>query len=153
MAEPLEFSVHPELGGFLSLLGLEPTRDEQGRRTFTMTVDDRHLRTFHIMHGGVACTLLDSALGHTATAVAPEGKLTVTAQLNINFVRPAWPGETLHVETTLLHQGRQTAVVRGELKTAAGDIVAAATGTFMYIPKPAGSSFDRLPNSSVPLSD
>jgi uncharacterized protein (TIGR00369 family) len=98
-----------------------------------MTVQEHHLRTLGIMHGGVLATLLDSAMGIAAGTLAPPGHLVVTVQLNINFIRPAWCGETLVATGEVFHAGRQTAVARGEVHTSTGTLIGSGSATFMYI--------------------
>ena len=85
----------PTRDGLAQLLGIEPVEWGGGRSELALLVDERHLRNMPILHGGVLATLLDSALGVAASSVAPANRLTVTAQLNVNFIRPAFPGERL----------------------------------------------------------
>jgi uncharacterized protein (TIGR00369 family) len=125
--------------GYHGLLGLtaEPDPEHPGQEAVVLTIGPEHLRTLNILHGGVVLGLLDTTLGKAAGTTAPSGHYTVTAQLNVNFIRPAWEGETLRGTAEIDHAGRRTAVVRGELRTTKGDLVATATGTFMHLPRPA----------------
>lgn len=125
----------------LELLEIRPVASSEGSATFEMVVDDRHLRTLGLLHGGVTATLLDTAMGFAAVTMAPEAHHVVTIQLNVNYIRPAWKSEKLVAHGELRHSGRQTAVAHGEVKTAEGTLVAAGSATFMYVPKPeAGAS-------------
>jgi uncharacterized protein (TIGR00369 family) len=121
---------------FLNLLDIHIAKLEAGRVVFEMTVDDRHLRTLGIAHGGVTATLIDSALGFAAGTTAPPGFHVVTVQLNLNYVRPAWKGEKLIATGEVVHAGKQTAVSRGEVRSAEGALIGVGQGTFMYIPEP-----------------
>ena len=99
-------------------------------------IEDRHLRSHNIAHGGVLCTLLDTALGATAYVAAhdrlkQEQCELVTLQLEIHFIRPAWKGEDLVGRGEILHHGRSTLVVRGDVMTADGTRIASGSGTFM----------------------
>lgn len=125
---------------FMELLDARPIRREEGQVAFELLVQERHLRTLGIVHGGVTAALLDSALGFAAGTTAPPGHHVVTMQLNINYIRPAWDGERLIASGEVRHAGRQTAVARGEIRTAAGVLVASASGTFMYLPLPEGKT-------------
>jgi acyl-CoA thioesterase len=124
------------LGPFLESLRVEPVASEAGRATWRLTVAEQHLRTHGILHGGVVATLLDTAMGRAVSTLCREDQSAVTAQLNVNFIRPAWTGETLTIVGEVQHSGRQTAVTRGEIRTAAGVLVATGTGTFMFVPRP-----------------
>jgi uncharacterized protein (TIGR00369 family) len=121
-------------GPLLDLLKITPVAYSPGHATFQMVVEKPHLRTLGLMHGGVATTLLDTALGCAAGSRAPQGHYVVTVQLNINFIRPAWEGEKLLAIGETIHTGRQTVVARGEIRTADKVLVASATGTFMFLP-------------------
>jgi uncharacterized protein (TIGR00369 family) len=123
---------------FLDRLKIHPVAVEKGSATFEVTIDETHLRTMGIAHGGLLATLLDSALGCACWTLAPPDNHLVTVQLNINYIRPAWLGETLSCHSEVRHAGQMTAVARGEIRTAQGSLVAAASGTFMFLPVPGG---------------
>lgn len=124
------------LGPFLEGLRAEPVSSEKGRATWRLTVAEQHLRTHGILHGGVVATLLDTAMGRAVSTLCRDDQSAVTAQLNVNFIRPSWTGETLMITGEVQHSGRQTAVTRGEIRTAAGVLVATGTGTFLFVPRP-----------------
>ena len=105
-----------------------------------MTVEERHLRTLGILHGGVTTTLLDTAMGMAVGTLTPPGHFVVTVQLNANFIRPAWDGETLVATGHVRHGGQQTAVASGEIHTADNILVATGSGTFMFVPKSESAS-------------
>lgn len=120
----------------LEHLQIHPVSAGDGRASFEVTVEEFHLRTLGMLHGGVTAALLDTAVGFAAITVAPPGHHVVTVQLNINFVRPVMQGERLTAEATVLHGGRKTAVVQGEVLTSAGERAAFATATMMFLPIP-----------------
>ena len=120
---------------FLDLIGARLLDAGDGRARFELTVAEHHLRTLGLLHGGVTATLLDTVMGAAATTRAPRTHHVVTVQLSVNYVRPAWKGERLVAAAEVQHGGRQTAVARGELRTADGQLVALGTGTFMYVPR------------------
>lgn len=131
---------------FLDLLDIRPVSAQPGRAEFEMTVDDHHLRTLGLLHGGVTATLLDTAMGYSAVTTAPEKHYVLTVQLNANYIRPAWHGETLRASGEIVHTGRQTAVARGEIRTSDGKLVAAGSATFMYVPHPSDGTAE-IPRS------
>jgi len=119
----------------LELLEIKAVSSGDGEAAFEMVVDERHLRTLGLMHGGVTSTLLDTALGFAAVTKAPNDYIVVTVQLSINYIRPAWKSEKLLATGQVQHSGRKTAVACGEIRTADGMLVATGTGTFMFLPK------------------
>ena len=103
------------------------------------------------MHGGVLATLIDSAMGISVTSLAPPDHYSVTVQMNVNFIRPAWPGESLIANGEVKHNGRQTAVAYSEVRTPAGVLVASGTGTFLYLKHTdsSRSKIEQLPDSTI----
>jgi uncharacterized protein (TIGR00369 family) len=115
---------------FLERLGVRA--DEAGH--LFLDVRAGHLRTLGIAHGGVTATLLDSVMGMMASRSAPPDHYVVTAHLNIQFIRPAFEGETLVASSEVRHSGRKTSMAQGELHTSDGALVAMASATFVYVP-------------------
>jgi uncharacterized protein (TIGR00369 family) len=124
---------------FLERLKIRPIDVEKGTAVFELTIDETHLRSMGIVHGGVVATLLDSTLGCACWTLAPPNHHLVTVQLNINYIRPGWLGERLVCHSEVRHAGQMTAVSRGEVRTGDGTLVAAASGTFMFLPLPGGT--------------
>jgi uncharacterized protein (TIGR00369 family) len=119
---------------FLEHLGVRILEAAHGRGRLEVVVRAEHLRDVGILHGGMTATLLDSVMGMSAASVAPAGHYVVTVQLNMNFIRPAWEGEHLVATGEVTHSGRQTAVARAEIRTAAGILVSSGSATFLSVP-------------------
>lgn len=120
----------------LDTLAIEAVSAAYGTAHLRMTVDERHLRTLDMLHGGVTATLLDTALGYAVMSLAADGFHAVTVQLNVNFTRPAAKGGLLKAVGRVLHAGSTTAVASGEVRNADGELIATATGTFLYLRLP-----------------
>jgi uncharacterized protein (TIGR00369 family) len=120
----------------LETLAIEALAAADGTSRLRVIVDERHLRTLGMLHGGVTATLLDTALGYAVMSLAADGFHAVTAQLNVNFTRPAANGDSLEAVGRVLHAGSKTAVASGEVRNADGDLIATATGTFLYLRLP-----------------
>lgn len=120
----------------LDHLKIEPVSASDGRAEFELTVERIHLRTMGLLHGGTTSVLMDTAVGFAAITVAPPGHHVVTVQLNINFTLTAKEGDTLRAAAEVVHGGRKTAVVRGDIHNGNGELVATATATMMYLPVP-----------------
>lgn len=135
--------LHPTAGDeagraspFLAQLGVSLAERADGHARLELIVADSHLRTRGIAHGGVIASLLDTAMGVAVSTKTPEGCFPVTAQLNVNFIRPAWNGEKLEILGDVRHSGRTTAVAMGEIRTDSGVLVATSSGTFSFVPDP-----------------
>ena len=117
---------------FLELIGLREGSARDGKASLRIDLEEKHSRTLGITHGGVIASLLDTLMGAAAESLCGDDRYVVTAQLNVNFIRPGWPGEQLIGDAEILHAGRMTAVGRGELRNQAGVLVASASATFLY---------------------
>ncbi|MEX0725352.1 MAG: PaaI family thioesterase [Planctomycetaceae bacterium] len=107
-----------------------------GEAEFEVTVDDPHLRTLGLLHGGVVATMLDTAMGSAANSLAPADHHVVTVQLGVNFIRAAEKGDSLIAKGHVRHAGRKTIVSTGEVLNAQNELVAMGTATFMVLPMP-----------------
>jgi len=121
---------------FLQSLGVTLVKRETGQAALHLNVGESHLRTRGIAHGGVIASLLDTAMGIAVATKMPPGCFTVTAQLNVNFIRPAWKGENLDIQGTVRHSGQTTAVAQAEVRTESGLLVATSSGTFSHVKDP-----------------
>lgn len=85
-----------------------------------------------IVHGGAIATLADEALASVAFTVAEEGETTVTADLKVDFLRPAVPGRLL-ARATVRHRTRRLAFCEATVEQDGGKIVAEARAVIAYV--------------------
>ncbi len=85
-----------------------------------------------VVHGGAIATLADEALASVAFTVAEEGETTVTADLKVDFLRPARPGHLL-ARATVRHRTRRLAFCETTIEQAGGQIVAEARAVIAYV--------------------
>ena len=112
------------------LIGFTGVEAEPGRAVFEMTPGPQHYNPIGTVHGGVALTLLDSAMGCAVHTTLPAGVGYTTLELKANLVRPI-TAETglIHCEGTLIHGGSRVATAEGRLVDAAGKLLAHGTTT------------------------
>jgi len=108
---------------------------EAGRVVFEGSPEQRFYNPIGSVHGGIAATLLDSALGCAIFTTLTKGESWTTLELKINFVRPmtATTGP-VRAEGRVIHRGRSVATSEGDLKDRAGKLYAHATTTCMIFP-------------------
>jgi len=119
---------------FNKVLKLKNPKFENGHAELTMVVRNELLRTHGLLHGGVCMALVDTAIILSARSSCPEGFHTITAQLNVNFTRPAKEADTLVATADVQHLGDKTAVVTCKVHNQSGNLIATATGTSMFVP-------------------
>jgi uncharacterized protein (TIGR00369 family) len=82
------------------------------------------------VHGGIAATLLDSAMGCAVHTTLAAGVGYTTLELKVNYIRAAHTdGRTLTAEGTVIHTGRRTATAEGKVTDDRGKLIAHATTT------------------------
>ena len=107
------------------LLGFAPVEAEEGRVVFAAVPDQTHYNPIGTVHGGLAATLLDSAMGCAVHSTLAAGAGYTTLELKVNFTRPITT-ETGRIlcEGTVVHRG-------GRVATAEGRVFAEADGTLL----------------------
>jgi uncharacterized protein (TIGR00369 family) len=117
------------------LLGFELVEVEEGRAVFAVTPGEFHYNPIGVVHGGLAATLLDSAMGCAVHSTLPAGAAYTTLEVNVNFAR-AITGDTGRVlcEATLIHRGRTVATAEGRVTAeATGKLLAHGTTTCLLL--------------------
>ncbi len=99
-----------------ALLGFEIVEVEEGRAVFAVTPGEQHYNPIGVVHGGLAATLLDSAMGCAIHTTLPVGWGYGTLDLSSRFVRPI-TGDTgrMLCEGVVVHRGRSTATTDGRV--------------------------------------
>ena len=107
---------------------------EEGRAVFTLTPQEFHYNPIGVVHGGVAATLLDSAMGCAVHSLLPAGAGYTTLELKVNLLR-ALTRDTgpVRAEASVLHAGSRTALAEARLVDARGKLFAHATSTCLIL--------------------
>ena len=107
---------------------------EEGRAVFVMTPAEFHYNPIGVVHGGIAATLCDSAMGTAVHTLLPAGTGYTTLEIKINLLRPITVATgPVRAEGTALHAGRTTALAEARLTDAAGKLLAYATSTCLIL--------------------
>jgi uncharacterized protein (TIGR00369 family) len=116
-------------------LGFHLVEVEPRRAAFEGVPEFRHYNPFGVVHGGLAATMLDSALGCAVASTLAKGEAFTTLELKVNLVR-AVTRDTgpVRAEARILHRGRTIATGDADLKDAAGKLYAHASTTCMVFP-------------------
>jgi uncharacterized protein (TIGR00369 family) len=117
------------------LLGFALVEVEEGRTVFALEPGEPHYNPIGVVHGGIAATLLDSAMGAAVHSTLPEGRGYTTLETSFNLVRPiaADTGRVL-AEGRVLHRGGRVATAEGRVTTAAdGTLLAHGSSTCLIL--------------------
>ena len=120
-----------QLMGF-SLVSVAP-----GEAVFECRPGEQHYNPLGTVHGGLAMTLLDSAMGCCIHTLLPAGTGYTTAELKVNYIRAMTPRTGLvRAVGAVIHVGRQLAVAEGRLTGEDGRLYAHGTTTCLVFPLP-----------------
>jgi uncharacterized protein (TIGR00369 family) len=117
------------------LLGFAPVEVEEGRVVFAAVPAEKHYNPLGTVHGGLAATLLDSAMGCAVHSTLPAGVGYTTLELKVNFTRHI-TSETGRIlcEGTVVHRGGRVATADGRVYAEAdGRLLAHATTTCLIL--------------------
>jgi uncharacterized protein (TIGR00369 family) len=122
---------HPPI---CALLGYSLTEVEPGHAVFEMTAGERHYNPIGVVHGGIAMTLLDSAMGCAVQTRMPTGGGYTTLEAKTNLVR-AITSETgrLRAIGKVVHAGKRAATAEARLEDPSGKLYAHATSTCIVL--------------------
>jgi uncharacterized protein (TIGR00369 family) len=114
------------------LLGFGFHEIEEGRVVFECVPAEYHYNPIGAVHGGLACTLFDSAMGCAVHTMLPAGVGYTTVEVKVNFLRPivANTGRLL-CEGTTIHVGGRVATADARLRDEGDKLYGHATTTCM----------------------
>jgi len=116
-------------------LGFRLIEAERGRAAFEGLPEFRHYNPIGTVHGGLAMTMLDSALGCAVFSTTAKGEAWTTLEMKVNFVRPITKDTGMvRAEGRIIHRGRTIATAEGDVRDRAGTLYAHATTTCAIFP-------------------
>jgi len=116
------------------LVGFDLVELGEGRASFELDPGERHYNPLGTVHGGIAATLLDSAMGVAVHTTLGEGQTYTTLELKVNYVR-AITEETGPVVATgsVIHRGGRVATAEARLTDRDGRLLAHGTSTCLIM--------------------
>jgi uncharacterized protein (TIGR00369 family) len=85
-----------------------------------------------VVHGGIVCTLLDSALGCALHTTLPAGKGYTSVEIKVNYLKAVRPQSGLLTATgRVVRAGSRVGFTEGEVVDASGALVATGTSTLL----------------------
>lgn len=121
---------------FVDLIGGRLEEWQEGYVRLALVLEERHMNPNGVMHGGVATTLMDEALGAViasvrgmeAMAAAPHA----TVEMNVSFLAGPRVGDEIIVEGRVLKVGRSVAFGEAEVRRRGkDDLIAKGRCTFV----------------------
>src|SRR5512136_670880 len=117
---------------FAQLLGFSVKSVELGQAVIEIEITGHHVNTMGTLHGGVFCTIADTAMGVAFATLLEEGEALTTLEMKINFLKPVWKGKLLAM-AKVVKKGRLTGLIECDILDEHGQLVARAGSTYMAI--------------------
>jgi uncharacterized protein (TIGR00369 family) len=117
------------------LIGMRLVDVSEGSATFVCVPNESHYNPIGTVHGGLVCTLLDSALGCAVHSTLPQGQGYTSLEIKVNYLRPVRSdsGELTCVGT-VTKPGSRVAFAEGIVTDRAGKVIATASSTLLVFP-------------------
>jgi uncharacterized protein (TIGR00369 family) len=118
-----------------TLMNMTLTGVTVGTATFTCEPNESHYNPIGAVHGGFACTVLDSVAGCAVHSTLPLGLGYTSLEIKVNYLRPISVNSgVLTAVGTVIKPGKRVAFAEGIMTDAAGNVVATATSTLLVFP-------------------
>lgn len=116
----------------MTLIGVDT-----GTATFTAQPDESHYNPIGAVHGGFACTVLDSAAGCAVQTTLPHGFGYTSLEIKVNYLKGLTTATgPLTAIGRVIKPGKRVAFAEAELRDSAGALVATASSTLLVFPIP-----------------
>lgn len=119
-------AVLPEaIDGFLTLLGVEILAADSERVELRLKVTEDHLQPAGLIHGGVHCTLVETAasIGAYVWFNTEHSGTVVGVSNSTDFLRGAGAGAVITAVASPIHRGRTQQIWLVEITNADGKLV------------------------------
>ena len=117
---------------FYRHLGINLTRLGRGRADIELRVGEHLTQGAGVAHGGVAASMIDSAVGLALCTLLRSRELITTVELKLNYITPAKPG-LLKATGLILRKGKSIAVGEAEVRDVKRELVAKGLVTYMIL--------------------
>ncbi|GAB3143310.1 GNAT family N-acetyltransferase [Marisediminicola antarctica] len=118
-----------------ALMRMAPVAAGAGTTTFECLPDESHYNPIGTVHGGLVCTLLDSAIGCAVQTTLPADQGYTSIEIKVSYLRPVRADTgRLTAVGTVTKPGRRVAFAEGTVVDAQGKLIATASSTCLVIP-------------------
>jgi uncharacterized protein (TIGR00369 family) len=105
---------------------------ELGRAVFTCTPDESVYNPIGAVHGGLVCTLLDSAAGCALHTTLPQGKGYTSVEIKVSYLKAVRATSGLLTATgTVVKSGSRVGFTEATVTDGSGALVATASSTLL----------------------
>ena len=103
------------------MLGLRLVEVGPGNALVELKLSEDTKNIFGVAHGGAVFSLIDGAFEVAANS---HGTVAVALNVNVSYINPSIPGDTLRAEAREVSRSRRISSYRIEVKNEKGDLIA-----------------------------
>jgi uncharacterized protein (TIGR00369 family) len=132
----LRAMMHDRLPGppIADLMHVKALEVDDGRVVFGCAPDESMYNAGGLIHGGVACTVLDLVTGCALITKLPAGKGVVTVEIKVSYLKALQPySGPLTATGTVVKGGSRLGFTEGRITDSGGATAATASATLLII--------------------
>lgn len=128
--------IYEEINGFGRDHGMHFEVVKPGEVIYEMEVQQKHLATLTVIHGGMVAAFMDAVLGVAALSLSSlDGKLVSTIEFKINFFEPVQLGDIMQGFGQVDKKGKSIYMSSGRIiNKKTKQVLASGMGTFNTYP-------------------
>jgi uncharacterized protein (TIGR00369 family) len=113
------------------LVGMTLVSAVEGDVVFGCVADESFYNPVGTVHGGLVCTLLDSATASAVHSMLPPGRAFTTIDLNVSYLRAVRAGDELRAHGWVSKPGSRVCFAEADVRTPDGKLVAKASSSLL----------------------
>lgn len=113
------------------LVGLSLVSAVEGDVVFRCVADESFYNPVGVVHGGLVCTLLDSATASAVHSTLPPGRAFTTIDLSVSYLRAVRAGDELLTHGWVSKPGSRVCFAEADVRTPGGKLVAKASSSLL----------------------
>jgi uncharacterized protein (TIGR00369 family) len=115
-----------------SLLGFRVIEAGEGEVLVVCAPEEAFYNPIGIVHGGLLCTLLDTAMGLAVQTLMPPGASFSTIEIKVNFLKAVRAGDgDLAARGRVTKRGSRVTFTEAEVRDPGGSLVGTATSSLL----------------------
>jgi uncharacterized protein (TIGR00369 family) len=114
---------------FRQLIGVQIKHISKGTAELSLPFNEKLLQSGNMVHGGILSVLIDSVIGTAVRTVLDDHTFGITAEMNINYFRPATIG-AIQAKGKVVNKGRLLVVGVGDIVDEEGRLLATGRATY-----------------------
>jgi len=111
------------------LIGFRVKKAFRGRAILSLRIRKEHEHSNGTVHGGILCSLSDSAMGFACMTVLSPSQMGTTVEFKIGFFKTVRLSDRLLATARILAHGRSLYFLECEIRNSKGELVAKAAST------------------------